>query len=158
MGRSGEDDRKIPIYPPPAPGIPAMAPMYTEMPSAPPNFLPPPYHLQPPQGSGKWSVGLCDCCGECGVSCGFNGALYCLIAAVTGCACVYSCIYRKKMREQYRLEGSTCGDLCTHCCCEPCALTQQYRELQNRGFDVSIGWQGNVQRQMPPAVPGGMQR
>lgn len=68
-----------------------------------------------------------------------NGALYCLIAAVTGCACVYSCIYRTKMREQYGLEGSPAGDFCANWCCEPCALTQQYRELQNRGFDVALG-------------------
>ncbi|OWM76657.1 protein PLANT CADMIUM RESISTANCE 2-like [Punica granatum] len=184
-------EQKSPVHPP-ATGIPmgAAAPMYTEMPSAPPNFQPPPHQLQP-ESNGQWSVGLFDCfsdCGRCCISCwcpcitfgqiseildrgssscGVNGALYFLIAAVTGCACVYSCVYRTKMRQQYKLEGSSAEDFFVHCCCEPCSLTQQYRELENRGFDVSIGWQGNVERQtrgvavsshMPPVTESGMKR
>ncbi|PHU17419.1 hypothetical protein BC332_13114 [Capsicum chinense] len=44
-----------------------------------------------------------------------------------------------------------------------CALCQEYRELKNRGVDLSIGWHGNVERQnrgviMPPTIEGGMNR
>ncbi|XP_021910081.1 protein PLANT CADMIUM RESISTANCE 2-like isoform X2 [Carica papaya] len=109
-----------------------------------------------------WSTGLCDCFSDCrnccitcwcpcitfgqiaeiidkgSSSCGVNGALYTLIACVVGCASCYSCFYRTKMRQQYMLKESPCGDCCVHCCCEYCALCQEYRELKNRGYDMSI--------------------
>ncbi|MBA0550857.1 hypothetical protein Golob_021768 [Gossypium lobatum] len=50
--------------------------------------------------------------------------------------CFYSCFYRSKLRKQYKLKGGGCGDCMLHFCCETCALTQEYRELQNRGFDM----------------------
>jgi hypothetical protein len=30
-------------------------------------------------------------------------------------------------------------DCLVHFCCETCALSQEYRELKNRGFDMGIG-------------------
>jgi len=30
-------------------------------------------------------------------------------------------------------------DCLVHFCCETCALCQEYRELKNRGYDLSIG-------------------
>ncbi|KAK4785093.1 hypothetical protein SAY86_001782 [Trapa natans] len=169
-----EEEQKSPVYPPPA-GIPTTqpAPMYTEAPSALAIQQPPyPYQLQL-ENRGPWSVGLFDCFSESGLCClscwcpcitfgqiseiidrgtstsGLNTALYILIWGISGCACIYSCLYRMKMREQYRLEGSPTEDFFIHCCCEPCSLTQQYRELQNRGFNVALGWQGNAERQSP---------
>ncbi|VFQ92395.1 unnamed protein product [Cuscuta campestris] len=96
-------------------------------------------------------------------SCGVNGALYTLMACVTGCPCLYSCFYRKKMREQYMLRDRPCGDCLLHCFCESCALCQEHRELKIRGFDMSIGWHGNVEKQnngivMAPIPQGGMSR
>ncbi|CAK9146598.1 unnamed protein product [Ilex paraguariensis] len=96
--------------------------------------------------------------------CVVSGALYALLQTLTCCgACLYSAIYRSKMRKQYMLPESPCGDCLVHCCCEPCALDQEYRELQNRGFDMSLGWKGNMEKQnrgveMAPAVQGGMTR
>ncbi|KAG6539073.1 hypothetical protein ZIOFF_004226 [Zingiber officinale] len=77
--------------------------------------------------------------GSC--SCGANGALYALIMFATGgCACVYSCCYRSKLRAQYGLREEPCPDCLIHCCCcECCSLAQMYRELNRRGFDMSIG-------------------
>ncbi|KAF5939243.1 hypothetical protein HYC85_023502 [Camellia sinensis] len=72
-------------------------------------------------------------------SCGASGALYTLISIVVGCPCFYSCFYRSKMRQQYLLHESLCGDCLVHCCCESCALCQEYRELKNRRFDMAIG-------------------
>ena len=72
-------------------------------------------------------------------ACGVSGALYTLIFCVTGCPCFFSCFYRSKMRQQYTLDESPCGDCLVHCFCEYCALCQEYRELQNRGFDMVIG-------------------
>ncbi|XP_042399109.1 protein PLANT CADMIUM RESISTANCE 2-like [Zingiber officinale] len=139
-------------------------------PSAPPPPPPqwPPqgtFHVQTPRPKSPWSTGLCDCyddpqncittcfcpCvtfgqvaeivdkGSC--SCGANGALYALIMFATGgCACVYSCCYRSKLRAQYGLREEPCPDCLIHCCCcECCSLAQMYRELNRRGFDMSIG-------------------
>ncbi|XP_065855522.1 protein PLANT CADMIUM RESISTANCE 2-like [Euphorbia lathyris] len=135
-----------------------------------------------------WSTGLCDCFSDarnCCITfwcpcvtfgqvaeivdkgssaCGVNGALYTLIGCVTGCACCYSCFYRAKMRQQLSLKESPCGDCFVHCFCEYCALCQEYRELKNRGFDLSIGWHGNVEKKnrtlemISPSVEGGMTR
>ncbi|PKA63105.1 Protein plant cadmium resistance 2 [Apostasia shenzhenica] len=134
-----------------------------------------------------WSTGLCDCCDDksnCCVtcwcpcitfgqiaeivdrgssSCGSSGALYGLICLITGFQCIYSCFYRSKMRRQYSLRESPCGDCLIHCCCEPCALCQEYRELKRRGFNMAIGWQANLERQgagamVPPPVEGDMSR
>ncbi|KAF2316819.1 hypothetical protein P3X46_026551 [Hevea brasiliensis] len=146
-------------------------------------------HLQS-KNKDPWSSGLCDCfsdwrncCLTCwcpcvtfgriaeivdkgSSACGVNGALYTLIACVTGFACCYSCFYRAKMRQQHSLKQSPCGDCLVHFCCEYCALCQEYRELKSRGYDLSIGWHGNVEKKnhslemasVPPAVEGGMSR
>ncbi|CAF2043868.1 unnamed protein product [Brassica napus] len=62
-------------------------------------------------------------------------------------------------------QGRPCGDCLKHFFCELCALTQQYRELKNRGFNMDLGWAGNVQRQQnqgaamgAPVFQGGMNR
>ncbi|XP_028767123.1 protein PLANT CADMIUM RESISTANCE 2 [Neltuma alba] len=145
----------------------------------------PSYHLRS-KPRVDWSTGLCDCtsdvkncCITCwcpcitfgqiaeildkgSTSCGASGALYTLVACVTGCACLYSCFYRAKMRQQFSLKDQPCCDCLVHCCCEPCALCQEYRELQNHGFDMLIGWHGNVEQRnrelamatAPPAEQG----
>ena len=46
---------------------------------------------------------------------------------------------RSKLKMQYAMEPSTCSDCCVHYWCETCALCQEYRELQNRGYDMSLG-------------------
>ncbi|XP_020594097.1 protein PLANT CADMIUM RESISTANCE 2-like [Phalaenopsis equestris] len=152
--------------------------------NAPPASMP---GLQP-QAPSQWSTGLCDCPDDWGnccltffcpcitfgriaeivdrgsTSCGTGGALYALVALVTGCPCLYSCVYRSKLRALYELPESPCNDCLVHCCCEACALCQAYRELQNRGFNMSLGWQGNMDRiqgvgmVQPPPVQGGMMR
>ncbi|KAJ8770082.1 hypothetical protein K2173_010127 [Erythroxylum novogranatense] len=127
---------------------------------------PPPFHHQQ---EASWSTGLCDCFSDmrtCCLTwwcpcitfgriaeivdkgttpCAASGSIYCLLASFTGCACLYSCIYRSKMRKEYMLKENTCNDCLVHCCCETCALCQEYRELKNRGFDMPLGWEGNAQ-------------
>ncbi|KAG4162915.1 hypothetical protein ERO13_D01G142400v2, partial [Gossypium hirsutum] len=128
-----------------------------------PKFLNHEPPIRQPQNELPWSAGFCDCCSDLktccisywcpcitfgqiaeivdkgSTSCGASGALYTLIMFITGCGCLYSCCYRSKLRKQYNLKGGDCGDCMRHFCCEPCALTQEYREVQNRGFDMSIG-------------------
>nr|AFM43804.1 fruit weight 2.2-1 protein [Dimocarpus longan] len=149
--------------PVPPSGIPSTGP---GQPYAPP----PPYIARVRVQAGQWSTGFCHCCDDpanCFItcfcpcitfgqiaeivdrgstSCAANGTIYGLLA-MTGFACLYSCCYRSKLRGQYDLEESPCVDCLAHFCCEPCALCQEYRELKNRGFDMGIGWEANMDRQ-----------
>lgn len=43
------------------------------------------------------------------------------------------------MRSQFNLQASPCMDCCVHFCCESCALCQEYKELENRGFNMAKG-------------------
>ncbi|KAL9227728.1 hypothetical protein vseg_003381 [Gypsophila vaccaria] len=76
---------------------------------------------------------------------------------------MYSFFYRVRMRQQFNIKGSRCGDCCIHLWCEICALCQEYRELQLRGFDLRAGWYANVENQatgamMAPPTQTGMRR
>ncbi|XP_021316082.1 cell number regulator 11 isoform X2 [Sorghum bicolor] len=117
---------------------------------------------------GEWSVGLCDCFGDFNtfagcltfwcpcvtfgrtaeivdrgsISCCMNGTLYYLLATI-GCQWLYGCTKRSSMRTQYNLQESPCLDCCVHFWCGPCALCQEYRELEKRGFNMANGWEGS---------------
>ncbi|CAI9118130.1 OLC1v1019654C1 [Oldenlandia corymbosa var. corymbosa] len=125
---------------------------------------------------GSWSSGLFDCLSDvpnCCVtwwcpcitfgqiaevidqgspSCAASAALYALFEALIGCVCIYSCYYGTKMRKQFNLPKHRYGDCLVHFCCEPCVLCQEYRELKSRGFDMSVGWQGNMEKQTKEVV------
>ncbi|KAF9592713.1 hypothetical protein IFM89_016945 [Coptis chinensis] len=85
-------------------------------------------------------------------TCATSGILYGAIAFLVGLPCLISCGYRSKLRNKYRLMEVPAADWLIHCFCEWCALCQEYRELKNRGFDPSIGWQGNMQNMQQPQV------
>ncbi|XP_060669155.1 cell number regulator 2-like [Ziziphus jujuba] len=96
-------------------------------------------------------------------SCEVNGALYALVYFGSGGQCIYSWFYRTKMRQQYALKESPCCDCLVHRLCGRCALCQEHRELQNRGYNMILGWHGNVQEKnqevaVAPLVEGGMSR
>ncbi|XP_059070620.1 protein PLANT CADMIUM RESISTANCE 2-like [Cryptomeria japonica] len=123
--------------------------------------------------TGKWSSGLCacyknpsNCCLTCccpcvtfgqiaeivdegSEECILSGGIYGALCFYTGCcAWCYSWLYRNKMREMYNLSESPCNDCLVHCCCESCALCQEYRELKHRGYDPALGWTGNLDKQL----------
>jgi hypothetical protein len=68
-----------------------------------------------------------------------SGTLYLALATLIGLSPLYSCCFRSRLRAHYGLKEKPCPDCCVHWFCEPCALCQEYRELQHRGFDMSIG-------------------
>ncbi|XP_057458067.1 protein PLANT CADMIUM RESISTANCE 2-like [Lotus japonicus] len=141
----------------------------------------PPPRPQPPV---EWSTGLCDCfsdydncCLTCwcpwvtfgrtaeilekgSISCGYSGLNHFVYGRL------YSVYYRRKMRSQYNLKGNNCLDCLTHFFCNRCALCQEYRELEKHGFNMKIGWHGNVEQQTrgvamtstAPTVEKGMTR
>ncbi|ONM62335.1 cell number regulator 4 isoform X1 [Zea mays] len=122
-----------------------------------------------PPPTGEWTTGLCGCFSDCKscclsflcpcipfgqvaevldkgmTSCGLAGLLYCLLlhagVAVVPCHCIYTCTYRRKLRAAYDLPPEPCADCCVHMWCGPCAISQMYRELKNRGADPAMGWE-----------------
>jgi hypothetical protein len=44
--------------------------------------------------------------------------------------------YRTKLRAKYQLPEKPCSDFHAHCLLSPCALCQEYRELELRGVDM----------------------
>ncbi|KAM0047584.1 putative PLAC8 motif-containing protein [Helianthus debilis subsp. tardiflorus] len=126
----------------------------------------------------QWSTGLWGCCSDVstccltywcpciafgrnaeildmGVTpCEIHGVIYCVLATF-GFGWLYGWIYRSKIRERYMLPEEPCPDCLVHCCCQGCALCQEYRELKHRGFDMTLGWRKNMERRnlgtmMPP--------
>ena len=102
-------------------------------------------------------------------SVGMFAALHFLIMYFTGCGCLLSAYFRIKMSHIYRLPDDPIINILVHLICEPCALCQEYRELQHRGFNMKlgVGWHNQtpeIQQTaggaivVPPAVPGGMNR
>ncbi|CAM0953239.1 unnamed protein product [Alopecurus aequalis] len=136
----------------------------------------------PAAGTGAWTSGLCGCFSDCkscwpaffcpcvlvgqaaetldrgNTSCGTAGAIYCWLlhfSAWIPCLLpwIYSCSYRSKLRAAYGLPEKPCADCCVHLCCEPCALSQMYRELKNRGVDPAAGWAVNSEKLTSAPVP-----
>ncbi|KAI3432042.1 uncharacterized protein J3R85_007710 [Psidium guajava] len=145
---------------------------YSQVPFHPHNVPPMPQgmmvQLTPATPLSPWTTGFFDCmddplnavvacCLPCvtfgqiaeivdrgSTSCGTSGLLYGGIQFLIGCPCLLSCTYRTKLRHRFNLIESPAPDWISHFFCECCALSQEYRELKNRGLDPSIGWQGNV--------------
>ncbi|XVF86037.1 hypothetical protein PTKIN_Ptkin17bG0168500 [Pterospermum kingtungense] len=134
----------------------------------------------------QWTTGLYDCCDDpsnclttcfCPCitfgriaeiidrgdrSCGLSGLVYYAMTAIH-CGWLYGGIYRTKLRQLFSLPEVPFGDRFVHCCCCVCSLSQEYRELRNRGSDPSIGWQANVEKWKrvglkPPITAPGMDR
>ncbi|XP_071691467.1 protein PLANT CADMIUM RESISTANCE 2-like [Rutidosis leptorrhynchoides] len=100
-------------------------------------------------------------------SCGLYAMLHAGILYFTGCGCLLSAYYRIKMSHLYRLPDDPLINILVHLICEPCALCQEYRELQARGFNMQlgVGWRNQspeIQQSggvmVPPKVQGGMTR
>ncbi|KAJ6826938.1 cell number regulator 2-like [Iris pallida] len=100
------------------------------------------------------------------ITCWISACWYFLIQYNTCLQCLCTMAYRTKMRKQYNLEEAPQSDCCVHFCNEPCALCQEYKELEHRGFDMTIGYKANMERQRqmqaacttPPDMQGEMMR
>ncbi|EFJ13348.1 hypothetical protein SELMODRAFT_122730 [Selaginella moellendorffii] len=112
---------------------------------------------------GKWTTGLCGCfedfnsyCCAClcpcvvvgrninvldqgNTSCCTGGTVFCLLHSMAGLGCLYSCLYRGKLRNKFGLPPEPCNDICTECWCLCCSIAQTYRELKNRNMDPALG-------------------
>ncbi|KAK1309288.1 Protein PLANT CADMIUM RESISTANCE 6 [Acorus calamus] len=72
-------------------------------------------------------------------SCGTSGFMYGMVSFCIALPCLLSYSYRTKLRARYNLVETPAPDCLTHFFCECCALSQEYRELRNRGLDPDIG-------------------
>ncbi|MCL7049057.1 hypothetical protein MKW94_025355 [Papaver nudicaule] len=72
-------------------------------------------------------------------------------SAKAGCICCFTlntpclgkfkgCKYRGKLRRKFNLVEEPIRDSLSHVFCPFCSLCQEFRELQNRGLDPSLGW------------------
>ncbi|BBM98074.1 hypothetical protein MPTK1_1g10640 [Marchantia polymorpha subsp. ruderalis] len=110
----------------------------------------------PPPTRAEWSTGLYDCMNDCdtccwgcwcpcvlvgknvevldegATSCCTAGTLFCLLQYCVGVGCIYTCIYRGRLRQKYGLPPGPCGDCLTDCCCQACSICQVTRELGNQ--------------------------
>ncbi|KAL5761448.1 hypothetical protein ACOSP7_017712 [Xanthoceras sorbifolium] len=140
----------------------------------------------PPPPEGQWSTGLYDCCDDpsnclmtlfcpCitfgqiaeivdrgNLSCKIQGLVYHAMSRI-GCGWLYAGVYRSKLRQHWSLPEAPCSDMLLHCFCCVCSLTQEYRELKNRGANPSLGWKANVEKWnreglKPPIVAPAMAR
>ncbi|KAM6548148.1 hypothetical protein CsatB_019824 [Cannabis sativa] len=109
---------------------------------------------------GQWTTGFYDCFEDQSNS----STTACILYYAMGFAhCLYGATYRTKLRALFSLPEQPYSDCFAHSCCCLCAMTQEYRELQNRGIDPAIGWQANVEKckregLKPPFSDQGMDR
>ncbi len=94
----------------------------------------------------RWNIGLCDCCirtSTCikGTFCPCylfatiadkmdGSGVCCNCLKYTFCASCVSPGFRRKIRVKYNLPAAPCNDFCTTFFCGPCALCQEYEELE----------------------------
>ncbi|KAH7351500.1 hypothetical protein KP509_19G000200 [Ceratopteris richardii] len=83
-------------------------------------------------------------------SCEEGCCIYCGIQWITGMGFLYSCMYRKKVRDMFDLPPEPCNDILTDWCCHSCSISQVYRELKNRGLNPTKGYK--VIQQTVPQV------
>ncbi|KAK4047665.1 hypothetical protein OIO90_006094 [Microbotryomycetes sp. JL221] len=67
----------------------------------------------------------------------------------TGLAWILDLIQRGEIRKRYNIQGSGGGDCLTSCCCLPCSIGQQSRELAHEE-QLLMGRTGAGQNQMGP--------
>ena len=46
------------------------------------------------------------------------------------CSCIVTHTLRQAVRERFLLPQEPCNDILVHCCCQPCAICQEAREIK----------------------------
>ncbi|KAK8970252.1 Protein PLANT CADMIUM RESISTANCE 8 [Platanthera guangdongensis] len=89
---------------------------------------------------------------EGGTSCTLGSFMYILMVPALLTCWIMGSNYRKKLRSRYNLVEAPSEDRTLHLFCSCCALCQEFRELQYRGIDPSLGWMGYLARQQGVAT------
>ncbi|PKU85915.1 protein PLANT CADMIUM RESISTANCE 8 [Dendrobium catenatum] len=145
--------------PPPARGTPVNFAPVSPMPAY--DSKPPGSNIGMPWSSGMFDCGLnqtnaimtaffpCVTFGQIAeildegeTSCTLGSFMYILMVPALLTCWIIGSNYRKKMRKKYNIVEAPSEDWTVHLFCSCCALCQEYRELQHRGIDPSLGWMG----------------
>ncbi|CAL9770539.1 unnamed protein product [Musa acuminata subsp. burmannicoides] len=162
------------VFPPTQPRPPRVVHgSQAQLPQPRPQPLPAP---SPIAYGNPWSTGLFDCEGDSTntvmtaffpcvtfgqiaeildqgrTSCTLGSLMYALLLPILSCAIVGT-PYRSRLRQMYNLVEAPGEDWILHIFCPCCALCQEYRELQHRGYDPSVGWMGNLALQQAKTPP-----
>ncbi|XP_026452973.1 protein PLANT CADMIUM RESISTANCE 8-like [Papaver somniferum] len=81
------------------------------------------------------------------------GFFCCMTANIPCWGKLKGCKYRAKLRRKFNLVEEPLGDSLSHVLCPLCSLCQEFRELENRGLDPSLGWEEAsivAQNKIPP--------
>eukprot|EP00252_Welwitschia_mirabilis_P003445 TRINITY_DN1351_c0_g1_i1.p1 TRINITY_DN1351_c0_g1~~TRINITY_DN1351_c0_g1_i1.p1 ORF type:complete len:249 (-),score=9.69 TRINITY_DN1351_c0_g1_i1:527-1273(-) len=110
----------------------------------------------------NWRSGLCDCCADVPVcllglvcpcfllgkiaenidgdstSCLAASLIWLVLQQLTSCGCIYSCGFRRRLRNLYGIPEKPLPDCIVHYLCWPCAFCQEYRELKARSRHENV--------------------
>ncbi|KDP37256.1 hypothetical protein JCGZ_06312 [Jatropha curcas] len=81
------------------------------------------------------------------MTCPLGSFIYLLMMPALCSQWIMGSKYRSKLRRIYNLVEAPYSDLVSHFFCPCCSLCQEFRELKNRGFDPSLGWNGILAQQ-----------
>ncbi|KAJ4727540.1 Plant cadmium resistance 2 [Melia azedarach] len=79
---------------------------------------------------------------EGNTTCPMGTFMYLLTMPVLCSQWILGSNYRAKLRRNYNLVEAPYTDVISHIFCLWCSLCQEFRELQNRGLDPALGWNG----------------
>ncbi|KAJ0971802.1 hypothetical protein J5N97_019761 [Dioscorea zingiberensis] len=80
-------------------------------------------------------------------SCTLGSFMYILLVPALLSCWILGSNYRRKLRNKYNLVQAPAEDWTVHLFCPCCSLCQEFRELQSRGIDPSLGWMGFLAQQ-----------
>ncbi|CAL5199905.1 unnamed protein product [Lathyrus oleraceus] len=81
------------------------------------------------------------------LSCPLGSFIYLLMMPALCTQWIMGSKYRTKLRKKYDLVEAPYSDVISHIFCPCCSLCQEFRELQIRGLDPALGWNGILAKQ-----------
>ncbi|KAJ0048607.1 hypothetical protein Pint_16445 [Pistacia integerrima] len=99
------------------------------------------------QPAEAWKIGLCACC---------NNPCNALVTVFFPCVTfgqVAEMVDEGNIKRKFNIPKSPALDWVTHFACECCALCQEFRELQSRGFNPCLGWKRKENKQLSMRPP-----
>ncbi|XP_059642082.1 protein PLANT CADMIUM RESISTANCE 8 [Cornus florida] len=81
------------------------------------------------------------------MTCPLESFIYVLMMPALCSQWIMGSKYRTKLRKKYDLVEAPYEDVISHIFCPCCSLCQEFRELQIRGLDPALGWNGILAQQ-----------
>ncbi|KAM3267975.1 Protein PLANT CADMIUM RESISTANCE 8 [Capsicum baccatum] len=81
------------------------------------------------------------------MTCPLGSFMYLLMMPAVCSQWILGSKYRTKLRQRYNLVEAPYSDVISHIFCPCCSLCQEFRELQIRGLNPALGWNGILAQQ-----------